>query len=135
MNQVSLAIGFGLVTSAILALSAVGFTLQFGVSNIFNLAFGDVMVIAAFVAYAVNAAGADIWVAMAAGAVVAAAASVLINRLVFVPFLRRGTPLFTLVMVSPAGGTILLNRVQGVAGPALRAYPGAAGGARPGLRL
>jgi branched-subunit amino acid ABC-type transport system permease component len=63
MNQVSLAIGFGLVTSAILALSAVGFTLQFGVSNIFNLTFGNVMTASAFAAYAVNVLGADIWVA------------------------------------------------------------------------
>src|SRR2546430_9851225 len=122
LNQVTLAIGFGLVTSAILALSAVGFTLQFGVSNIFNLAFGDVMVIAAFVAYAVNAAGADIWVAMGAGAAAGAGASVLINRLVFVPFLRRGTSLFTMVMVSLAVATILSNGLQVVAGTTFRSY-------------
>ena len=61
MNQVALALGFGLVTAAILALGAVGFTLQFGVSNIFNLAFGNVMTVAAFVAYVVNVrAGASI---------------------------------------------------------------------------
>ena len=50
MNQLTLAIGFGLVTSAILALGAVGFTLQFGVSNILNLAYGDVMTVSAFMA-------------------------------------------------------------------------------------
>jgi len=122
MNQVTLAIGFGLVTSAILALGAVGFTLQFGVSNIFNLAFGDVMVIAAFVAYAVNVAGADIWVAMGAGALVGAVASVLINRVVFVPFLRRGTSLFTMVMVSLAVATILSNGLQVVVGTTFRSY-------------
>ena len=44
MNQVTLALGFGIVTSAILALGAVGFTLQFGVSNIFNLAYGNVKI-------------------------------------------------------------------------------------------
>jgi hypothetical protein len=34
---------FGLVTASILALAAVGFTLEFGVANILNLAFGDLM--------------------------------------------------------------------------------------------
>ena len=37
------AIGFGIVTAAVMALGAVGFTVQFGVTNILNLAYGDVM--------------------------------------------------------------------------------------------
>ena len=36
------AIGFGIVTAAVMALAAVGFTVQFGVTNILNLAYGDV---------------------------------------------------------------------------------------------
>ena len=44
------AIGFGIVTAAVLALAAVGFTVQFGVTNILNLACGDVMTASAFVA-------------------------------------------------------------------------------------
>ena len=31
------AIGFGIVTAAVMALAAVGFTIQFGVTNILNL--------------------------------------------------------------------------------------------------
>jgi branched-chain amino acid transport system permease protein/neutral amino acid transport system permease protein len=122
VNQVSLAIGFGLVTSAILALSAVGFTLQFGVSNIFNLTFGNVMTASAFVAYAVNAAGANIGVAACVGAATGAVVSVLINRLIFVPFLRRGTSLFTMVMVSLATSAILLNGLQITAGTRFRSF-------------
>ena len=123
MNQVTLALGFGLVTSAILALAAVGFTLQFGVSNIFNLAYGDVMTVSAFVAYVVNAdAHASIWVAMLAGAATGAITSVAINRLIYVPFLRRGTALFTMVMVSLAVATIVQNAIQAVAGPSYHSY-------------
>jgi branched-chain amino acid transport system permease protein/neutral amino acid transport system permease protein len=123
MNQVTLAVGFGLVTASILALSAVGFTLQFGVSNIFNLAYGEVMTVAAFVAYPVNVSlGASIWVALCAGAAAGAITSVLINRLIFTPFLRRGTALFTMVMVSLAVGTILENGVQAIAGSGFRSY-------------
>jgi len=122
MNQLTLAIGFGLVTSAILALGAVGFTLQFGVSNILNLAYGDVMTVSAFMAYLVNAGGADIWLAMCAGAATGAVVSVLISTLIFTPFLRRGTSRFTMVMVSLALAVILQNAIQAVAGPAFRSF-------------
>ncbi len=56
MSQIVLSLGFGLVTASILALGAVGFTLQFGVTNLFNLAFGETMTVAAFVAYLAMAA-------------------------------------------------------------------------------
>jgi len=123
MNEVTLAIGFGLVTSAILALAAVGFTLQFGVSNIFNLAYGNVMTLAAFAGYAINVnAHLNVWVSMLAGACCGALVSVLLNRLVFVPFLRRGTALFTMVMVSLAAAAVILNGIEAVAGAGFRSY-------------
>jgi branched-chain amino acid transport system permease protein/neutral amino acid transport system permease protein len=122
MNQFTLAIGFGLVTSAILALCAVGFTLQFGVSNIFNLAYGDTMTVAAFIAYLADRAGLGLWATMFAGAAAGAVTSVLISRMIFVPFLRRGTSRFTMVMVSLALAVILQNAIQAVAGTAYRSY-------------
>src|SRR5258707_5761322 len=76
-------IGFGLVTASILALASVGFTLQFGVSNILNLAYGDLMTASAFVGYAVNQAGGGIAESLAAGAGVSALASTLLNRYVY----------------------------------------------------
>ncbi len=122
MNQFMLAIGFGLVTSAILALSAVGFTLQFGVSNIFNLAYGDVMTVAAFVAWLADSSGSGIWLAMLTGAAAGAVTSVAISSLIFTPFLRRGTSRFTMVMVSLALAVILQNAIQATAGAGFRSY-------------
>ena len=123
MHEIVLAIGFGAVTSAILALGAVGFSLQFGVSNIFNLAYGDVMTVSAFAAYVVNVdMGANIWYGMAAGAVTGSVLSIVINRLIYTPFIKRGTALFTMVMVSLAVGTIVENVLQAVAGDAFRGY-------------
>src|SRR5260370_38465476 len=122
MSQFTLAVGFGLVTSAILALGAVGFTLQFGVSNIFNLAYGDVMTVAAFVGYAADSAGAGIWAAMLAGAGAGAVLSMLISRMIFAPFLRRGPARFTMGMVSPALGVIVQNALQAVAGGSFRRF-------------
>ena len=55
-------IGFGLVTAAVLAVASVGFTLQFAVTNVLNLAYGGVMVVSAYAAYAVNQGGVSIWI-------------------------------------------------------------------------
>ena len=37
-------LGFGLVTAAVLAIAAVGFTMQFAVTDVLNLAYGAVMI-------------------------------------------------------------------------------------------
>ena len=60
-------IGFGLVTSAVLAVASVGFTLQFAVTNVLNLAYGGVMVVSAYAAYAVNQRGVSVWISALAG--------------------------------------------------------------------
>jgi branched-chain amino acid transport system permease protein/neutral amino acid transport system permease protein len=94
------AVGFGLITSAVLAIAAVGFTLQFAVTDVLNLAFAAVMTAGAFIAYLANQAGVPIWgavvAAMAAGGLLSAA----LNYLVYSPFQRRGAAPITLVIVS-----------------------------------
>ncbi len=56
-------LGFGLVTSSVLAIAAVGFTLQFGVTDVLNLAYGAVMIAGAYLAYVLNSHGVNIWIA------------------------------------------------------------------------
>lgn len=112
-NVVVPSIGFGLVTASVLALAAVGFTLQFGVTNILNLAYGDVMTAAAFVGYYVNQAGGDVAESILAAAVFGGVASWVLNRGIYRPFLRRGTKLFGMVIVSLAVGTIVQNVLLG----------------------
>ena len=97
MNLFILSLGFGVVTASILALGAVGFTLQFSVTNVLNLAYGDVMIASAFVAYALNTRGVNIWIALVVGGAFGAVASWFLNRAVFSPFIRRGTRLFGMV--------------------------------------
>jgi len=58
------AFGFGLVSMSVIALAAVGFTMQFGITNMINLAYGEVMISSAYVAYYVNRAGVSIWIGM-----------------------------------------------------------------------
>jgi branched-subunit amino acid ABC-type transport system permease component len=103
------AIGFGIVTASILAVAGVGFTLQFGVTNILNLAYGDTMTAAAFVAYLVTRAGVSVWLALAAGAAFGAVFSVLLNRGLYTPFVRHGTRLFGMIIVTIAVSLILQN--------------------------
>lgn len=120
-------IGFGLVTASILALASVGFTLQFGVSNILNLAYGDIMTACAFVGYAVNQAGGSITASLAAGAGFGALASALLNRYVYRRFVRHGTKLFGMVVVTLAVGIIVQNVLLAAYGATFFSYSFSAG--------
>jgi branched-subunit amino acid ABC-type transport system permease component len=109
-------LGFGLVTAAVLAIASVGFTLQFSVTNVLNLAFGAVMILSAFVAYVVNSQGVSIWYGLLAAVAAGAVASVLINSVVYTPFQRRGASSITLVIVSLGMTLIIEFGVESVAG-------------------
>jgi branched-subunit amino acid ABC-type transport system permease component len=109
-------VGFGLVTASVLAIAAVGFTLQFGVTDVLNLAYGAVMIAGAFVAYAVNQAGASVWIGLVAAVAVCSLGSVLVNSGVYAPFQRRGTSPITLVIVSLGMTLIIEFAIEAVAG-------------------
>jgi branched-subunit amino acid ABC-type transport system permease component len=110
------AVGFGIVTASILAVAGVGFTLQFGVTNILNLAYGDIMTACAFVAYLVTSAGLSVWLALVAGAAFGSAFSVLLNRGLYTPFVRHGTRLFGMIIVTIAVSLILQNGLLAIFG-------------------
>jgi branched-subunit amino acid ABC-type transport system permease component len=109
VHTLLLSIGFGLVTASILAIAAVGFTLQFGVSNMLNLAYGDIMTASAFGGYLVNKAGAPLAACVLAAVAVGAVMSVLLHRYIYRPFVRRGTRLFGLVVVALSVAVIIQN--------------------------
>ena len=109
MSLYAAAFGFGLVSLAVIAVGAVGFTMQFGITNLINLAYGDIMITSAFAAYFFNHAGVNIWLALLAGAAIGAIFSFLLNRFVYGPFQRRGTPLIGMVIVSLAIGIMTSN--------------------------
>jgi len=109
-------IGFGLVTAAVLAIAAVGFTLQFGVTDVLNLAFGAIMILGAFLAYLVNSHGVSVWLGLLLAIAVCSVVSVLINSVVYTPFQRRGASPITLVIVSLGMTLIIEFGVEAVAG-------------------
>lgn len=108
--------GFGLVTAAVLAIAAVGFTMQFAVTDVLNLAYGAVMIASAFVAYAVNQAGASVWLGTLAAAAAGSAGSVLLNQGIYTPFRRRGSAPVTMVIVSLGMTLIIEFGLQAIVG-------------------
>ncbi len=115
-------IGFGIVTASVLAISAVGFTVQFGVTNVLNLAYASVMIACAYVAYLINQAGQSIWLAMVVAAVAGAIISLVINKYIYAPFQRRGTSPTAVVIVSLGILLVIEFTVQAVEGPANVSY-------------
>ena len=109
-------LGFGLVTAAVLAIAAVGFTMQFAVTDVLNLAYGAVMIGSAFVAYWLNQAGVNVWLGLLAAAATGAVASVLLNRGIYAPFQRRGSAPITLVIVSLGMTLIIEFGLQAIVG-------------------
>jgi branched-chain amino acid transport system permease protein/neutral amino acid transport system permease protein len=117
VSQVVPAIGFGLITASILAIAAVGFTLQFSVTNILNLAYGDIMTASVFSAYLANHVGVNVWLSLAIAALFGAVFSVLINRFVYFQFVRRGTKLFAMIIVTIAMSLIIQNALLAIFRP------------------
>jgi branched-chain amino acid transport system permease protein/neutral amino acid transport system permease protein len=109
-------VGFGLVTASVLAVAAIGFTLQFGVTDVLNLAYGAIMIAGAYLAYVINAAGVSIWMALVITVAACAAGSVLLNAGVYAPFQRRGVSAITMVIVSLGMTLIIEFGVQAIAG-------------------
>jgi branched-subunit amino acid ABC-type transport system permease component len=118
------AIGFGLVTAALLAVGAVGFTLQFGITNLLNLSYGSVLTVGAFIAYLLTVRGVNIWEALLVAGGCTAIISMLLNRLIFAPFARRGTGLFGMIIVTVSVQLMIEYGLQAAFGVNFMSFPG-----------
>ena len=116
------AVGFGIAVGAVIALGAVGFTVQFGISNVLNITYGALMTLAAYLGYALLQAGLGVWLALALAAAAIACASVLFNRLLIAPLRRRGTGFVGVVIVTVAAGIIIQYCIIAIAGPDTYSY-------------
>jgi len=96
-------VGFGIVDAAILSVSAIGFSLQFGMTNVMNLAYGSLMTLGALVAYLLNSRGhVSIWIGALAGAVAVGIISLVLGLTIFRAFARRGARVFEMAIVGVA---------------------------------
>jgi branched-chain amino acid transport system permease protein/neutral amino acid transport system permease protein len=118
MNQFLADTGFGLVSAAAILLAAVGFTLQFSVTDVLNIAFGSQMTLAAFIGYELNVVlGLNVWVALAAVGLAGGMLSVLLSKGMIQPFLRRGTTFFGMVVITIALDLVIEYAVDAIWGP------------------
>lgn len=107
MNLFVTSIGFGLVQAAILSISAMGFSLQFGMTNVLNLSYGSLMTIGAFVTLLISEQGLSIWLGVLIGSIVVGFTSLAIGRLVIRRFANRGSRLFEMAIVTVAIALII----------------------------
>jgi branched-chain amino acid transport system permease protein/neutral amino acid transport system permease protein len=115
-------IGFGIAAGAVIALGAVGFSVQFGISNILNIGYGALMTLAAYLGLLLTNRGVSAWIALAVGAVVVGVVSVVYNRVLLSRLVARGTPAVAMVIVTVSAGTILQYAIVAIAGPASHSY-------------
>lgn len=122
MNQLPTIILFGTYTGALLSIGSVGFSMQFGVTNVLNLAFGSILTAAMFIEYWVLGSSASLPVVIPVAAVAGAVMSLLLGRVVVASYVKRGTNLFGMAMVTIAVGIVIQFTLEAIQGPTLYAY-------------
>ena len=130
MQDILLAIGFGLVTAAIIALSTVALSLQYSVTNIPNFAHGELMTIGAYAALVAQRATDNVLLQAVAAAICGGIFAWSMNRFIIQPFARRKARNLVLFILTLATSLILQNGVLLIFGGSNIGYTVAAGGAQ-----
>ncbi|HEV3273327.1 MAG TPA: branched-chain amino acid ABC transporter permease [Candidatus Dormibacteraeota bacterium] len=90
MHEALLTLGFGLVTAAILSLSALAFTLEYSVTNVANLSHGEILTVGAYCAYLVQQHGGGVILSGLAAAAGGGLLALAVHNGVVDRFVRRG---------------------------------------------
>ncbi|WDL96035.1 branched-chain amino acid ABC transporter permease [Alicyclobacillus sp. ALC3] len=123
LSLIWMGVGFGLITASVLALGAVGLTLQFGVTNFVNFAYGEFLTIGAYLAFVFNKGlNLNIWLSMLIAGVLTAVVAYLFNVWVIQPFIRRKSQMIILLVVTIGMDLFLMNFVQAIFGPEFKQY-------------
>jgi branched-subunit amino acid ABC-type transport system permease component len=90
MHEVLLTLGFGLVTAAILSLSAVAFTLEYAVTRVANLSHGEILTIGAYAAYLIHQSTGNVLLAALGAAAAGGVVALAMHTMVIDRFVSRG---------------------------------------------
>jgi len=116
VNSFTQAIGFGIVTASVIAVSAVAGTLQFGVTRYINFALGDYMTLGAYSAYVLSVVwGINFWISLLVACAIGAVVSLLIARIVLAPFVRKRVSSFVMLIVTLGVSLILSDVILAIA--------------------
>lgn len=107
MSVLSDAIGFGIVSGAVISLSTMAMSLQHAVTKHANFSHGELLTVAAYAMVAMQHLTDNILVDGLAGLVVAALLAVVLDEFVFKPFRTRTRRLVTLLVVTAAASQVL----------------------------
>lgn len=110
-------LGFGIATGILVVIAALGFTMQFGLTNIINIAYGGFLTVGAYLALGFLKLIGNIWVTMLVVALILGVASVVYNRLLLTPLKRRGTGITAMVIVTVSAGICLEYLLLAIVGP------------------
>lgn len=108
-------IGFGITTAAVIAIGAMGFTLQLGVTNVLNLSYGNVMTVGAFSSLIVERWHLGLVATIIAAPLAGAIVTVVLARTLFAMYARRRGGAFDLLMVTLAVGLIIQYGIDALA--------------------
>lgn len=115
LHTLLLSFGFGLITASILAISAVGLSLQFSITNYINFAYGDLLTFGVYAAFVVNQhLGWNIWVALVIAVIATAILAWLINLLILRQFTDRNTSPIMMLVVTLGISLILQNVILAI---------------------
>lgn len=115
LHTLLLSFGFGLITASILAIAAVGLSLQFGITNYINFAYGDLLTFGVYTAFVVNQhLGLNIWIGLVVAVILTAILAWLINLFILRPFTDRGTSPIIMLVVTLGVSLILQNVILAI---------------------
>lgn len=109
MHDLSIALGFGLVTASILALSTVALSLQLSVTNVPNFAHGELLTIGAYGALLSYHVIPNIYFQGVAAALAGAALAFILNSALLAPFAKAGAKRLTLFVVTIGASLVIQN--------------------------
>jgi branched-subunit amino acid ABC-type transport system permease component len=118
MSVLALSFGFGLITASVLSLAAVGLSLQFGVTNYINFAYGEFLTIGTYLAWTLShVLHLNIYVSMVLAVPIMGVFALLLNRFLLRPFTKKGVPLLFLLVVTFGLSLFLSNLTLAIWGP------------------
>lgn len=122
MSLLTDTIVFGIITGSLVAVGAVGFTMQYGITNVLNIAYGPIFTAAIYIGYVVSEHVTNLAVLLVAGALFGAAVSWVLGMVVLAPFVRRGTNAVGVAIVTVSIGLVVQFGLEALQGPGLLTF-------------
>ena len=112
----------GLAVGSILALSAVGLTLTYGILRLSNFAHGDFMTLGAYLTWVANTNGINIWLSMLLGSAGTILGMLVAEYLLWKPMRDRRASSTTLIIISIGLALFLRNLILLIWGSSNQSY-------------